>query len=73
MKKLLLSVVLSLLATQSYADFGTSKACQKCHPAIYNEFYSSSHRKSSIYNDPIHKAVWDKHPLKESEKYPCAK
>ncbi len=73
MKKLLLLVVWGLIATQSNADFGESKACQKCHSNIYNEFYNSSHRKSSIYNDPIHKAVWDKHPLKEKEKYTCAK
>lgn len=73
MKKLLLLAIWGLMATQSNAGFGESKACQKCHPAIYDEFYTSSHRKSSIHNDPIHKAVWDKHPLKEKEKYTCAK
>ena len=31
------------------------------------------HKKSSIYNDPVHKAIWDKHPLKAKEKYTCAK
>lgn len=73
MKKVLLLAVLGLIATHSNAGFGESKACQKCHPAIYDEFYSSSHRKSSVHNDPIHKAVWDKHPLKAKEKYTCAK
>jgi nitrate/TMAO reductase-like tetraheme cytochrome c subunit len=62
-----------MLLSQANAGFGENKACQKCHPQIYDEFYNSSHRKSSIFNDPIHKAVWDKHPLKEKEKYNCAK
>ena len=56
MKKLLLLAIWGLMATQSNAGFGESKACQKCHPAIYDEFYTSSHRKSSIHSDPIHKA-----------------
>ena len=73
MKRLLLLAIWGLMATQSNAGFGESKACQKCHPAIYDEFYTSSHRKSSIHSDPIHKAVWDKHPLKKKEKYTCAK
>ncbi len=31
------------------------------------------HRKASIYNDPVHKAVWEKHPAKAKGKYGCAK
>ncbi len=31
------------------------------------------HRKSSIYDDKVHKAVWDKHPSKEKDDYTCAK
>ena len=73
MKKMLPLVLWALLLSQSQAGFGESKACQKCHPQIYDEFYACSHRKSSIHNDPIHKAVWDKHPLKKQEKYACAK
>ncbi len=73
MRRVILIVMFGLLATNASANFGESKVCQKCHPVIYDEFYDSSHRKSSIYTDPIHKAVWDKHPLKEKEKYSCAK
>ena len=31
------------------------------------------HKKSSIYEDEIHKAVWDKHPAKKKDNYKCAK
>ncbi len=31
------------------------------------------HRKASIYNDKVHKAVWDKHPAKQKGNYQCAK
>jgi len=68
-KILLLSTLFTL------ALFGTSnesKVCQKCHPLIYKEYYASSHRKASIYNNPIHKAYWDKHP-KDERGYTCAK
>ncbi|MEA3418196.1 MAG: multiheme c-type cytochrome [Campylobacterota bacterium] len=73
MKKLILLLAWGLLAVNVSASFEQSKNCQRCHPVIYNEFYTSSHRKSSVYTDPIHKAVWDKHPLKAQEKYSCAK
>ena len=59
--------VSSLTATSN-----ESKVCQKCHPTIYEEYYSSSHRKASIYNNPIHKAFWDKYP-KTEKGYTCAK
>lgn len=48
-------------------------SCKKCHPAIYDEFQTSMHKKSSIYEDKIHKAVWDKHPAKAKNNYKCAK
>lgn len=54
-------------------EFIKSNTCKGCHPLIYSEFYESSHRKSSIYEDPIHKAIWDLHPNKKDEKYTCAK
>lgn len=53
--------LINLMANQGVK----SETCKSCHPTIYSEFYGSSHRKSSIYEDPIHKAVWDIHPLKE--------
>ncbi|PHS58002.1 MAG: hypothetical protein COB17_04700 [Sulfurimonas sp.] len=49
-----------------------SKLCQKCHPIIYSEYYQSSHKNASTYNNPIHKAMWDKHP-KNEKGYTCAK
>ena len=54
-------------------QFETTKTCKGCHPVIYSEFYESAHRKSSIFEDEIHKAIWDKHPNKAKDKYSCAK
>ncbi len=48
-----------------------NSTCKKCHPTIYREYQNSIHANSSIYNDPIHKAVWDRHPLKKSQNYKC--
>jgi len=59
----------SLFASQGFVK---SKVCSKCHPLIYKEYMGSMHRNSSVVNDPGHKAVWDKHPLKAKEKYNCA-
>lgn len=69
--KLLLATLVAfpLFASSAYES---SQTCKTCHPIIYGEFYDSSHRKSSIYQDPIHKAIWDKHPLKEKGQYICA-
>ncbi|WP_457597665.1 multiheme c-type cytochrome [Hydrogenimonas sp.] len=61
-------LALPLLAGQ----FVSSKVCSKCHPAIYKEYMGSMHRDSSVVNDPIHAAVWAKHPLKAKAKYNCA-
>ncbi len=47
--------------------------CKKCHPIIYSEYENSMHSKSSIFSDPVHKAVWNKHPYKLKGKYKCAK
>ena len=64
---LLITFSLSLLALPN-----ESKICKSCHPLIYNEYYESSHRKSSIFNNPIHKAYWEKSP-KDKKGYTCAK
>ena len=63
----LLTLTISLFALAN-----ESKVCQKCHPIIYDEYYDSSHRKASVYNNPVHKAYWDKHP-KDEKGYTCAK
>ena len=70
MKTLLLVLFLSL---SLYATTSKTDSCQKCHPTIVSEFENSMHRKSSIYDDKIHKAVWDKHPAKKKNNYKCAK
>lgn len=49
-----------------------SKVCKQCHPVIYDEYYKSSHRNSSVFNNPIHNAMWQAHP-KVQEGYTCAK
>jgi len=67
--------ILSIFSINLFAlsQFQSSQVCKKCHPVIYKEHYSSQHRKASIYNDDIHKSIWDKHPLKKKELYKCAK
>ena len=75
MELTMLKISLLLLLTLSsilQAGSNESKVCQKCHPIIYDEYYDSAHRKSSIYNNPLHKAYWDKHP-KDTKGYTCAK
>ena len=70
MKTLLYILALSSLLFANNAD---TASCKKCHPTIVEEFQSSMHKKSSIYDDKIHKAVWDKHPAKAKGNYKCAK
>ena len=64
--------LLLLITTQTYATLENT-TCKTCHPTIHKEYQSSIHRKSSIYTDVIHKAVWDKHPAKAKGEYSCAK
>jgi len=71
MKNSILLLLLGL-SSQIYATLENT-TCKKCHPIIYNEYQSSMHAKASIYKDPVHKAVWDKHPAKPKGKYKCAK
>ena len=70
MKTLLYILALSSLLFATSSD---TASCNKCHPTISEEFERSMHKKSSIYEDKIHKAVWDKHPAKEKDNYKCAK
>jgi hypothetical protein len=73
MKLIYVAALTSLINCFALDQFTSSKACQNCHPVIYQEHTSSMHRNSSVFNDPIHKAVWDKHPLNKKESYKCAK
>jgi len=71
MKNWILLLLIGLSA-QAYATLENT-TCEKCHPIIYSEYQNSMHAKASIYKDPVHKAVWDKHPAKQKGKYKCAK
>ena len=71
MIRLILSI--GLLTIGLYAQaFVKSSVCKGCHPIIYAEYYESAHRKASVYEDELHKAVWDKHPDKQKKQYTCA-
>lgn len=69
MKKILffVSAISSLLLATSEIQ-----TCKKCHPQIVDEFETSMHKNSTYLNDEIHKAVWEKHPLKADNNYTCA-
>ena len=73
-KNLLLIIALqssSVMATNTYAP---NSECKECHPKIYKEYEESMHRNSTIWKDPIHKAVWDMHPTNtKKQQYKCAK
>jgi len=71
--KILLSLISLTLALFASADVADLASCKKCHPVITAEFESSMHKKSSIYDDKVHKAIWDKHPAKAKGDYKCAK
>lgn len=71
MRFLVLPFLISLLAIVLFAN--ESKVCQKCHPIIFEEYYQSSHRNASVYNNPIHAAMWDAHPKDEKGYASCAK
>ncbi len=70
MRALLLGTLLS--AAVFAGQFMPNSACKECHPLIYEEFQSSMHANSTIFKDPIHKAVWNIHPLKKKGSYDCA-
>jgi len=62
--------LLLTLFTSLYALENTT--CKQCHPIIYQEYRNSVHANASIFKDPVHKAVWDKHPAKAKGNYKCA-
>ena len=73
MKTLLSLILLSNIVFANVHSDADTTSCKKCHPTIVKEFATSMHKKSSIYDDKVHKAVWDKHPAKAKGKYKCAK
>ena len=76
MKKiyLLLLLLSSLIANDKTHTFASSEDCKSCHTQIYNEFKGSMHMNSTPQKDPIHNAVWAKHPAnKKMQHYGCGK
>ena len=69
-----MKILLYILALTSilFANTEDIASCKKCHPTITAEFESSMHKKSTIYEDKVHKAIWDKHPAKAKDNYNCA-
>ena len=70
--KIILSIIFMILSIQA-SELVVSNTCKACHPTIYSEFYDSSHRKASIFENKVHKGMWDLHPDKQKESYSCAK
>ena len=62
-----------LLSFPLFLSAANTTTCKMCHPAIYKEYKDSIHANSSIYNDPIFNAVWQRHPLRKRGEFKCAK
>ena len=65
--------ILTIFLSSVFLFATNSKLCKTCHPTIYSEYKESMHFKSNWQKDEIHKAVWQKHPLKAKNDYKCAK
>jgi hypothetical protein len=71
---LLLLAFVSIMANDMAHKFALSEECKACHVEIYEEFVGSTHFNATPQKDPIHKAVWDKHPQNTQQKrYACGK
>ena len=70
----LTSLILLITTLNANMKFAPNEDCKSCHPLIVEEYKGAMHKNSTIFTDPIHKAVWDKHPVnKKKGKYKCAK
>ena len=70
----LLLLAISLQANNKEHAYASSSECKVCHTKIYDEFYTSMHANSTPQKDPIHNAIWSKHPLKNKHnRYSCGK
>lgn len=69
------SLILGALAANDKAHtFEKNEVCKACHPLIYREFTESVHHHTVTFKDPIHGAVWAKHPQNLKKKqYGCGK
>ncbi len=71
---LMISTMVLIHANDKVHNFAKNQECQSCHSQIYNEFKGSMHANSIPQNDPIHSAVWNKHPHnKKMQHYSCGK
>ncbi|NPA03724.1 MAG: hypothetical protein GXO61_02575 [Epsilonproteobacteria bacterium] len=66
-------VISLILVGTLYASFAPNSDCKSCHPTIWEEFQTSQHANANIFKDPIHAAVWKKHPKSKKNAYTCAK
>ena len=73
MLKIIIAYFIVMFTINASANVAKNDTCKGCHPTIYKEFTASAHKKSTIFDDAIHKAIWDKHPGKKKDKYVCAK
>jgi len=73
MSKKSLLLLFAALAFASHPKFAPNQTCKSCHPRIWEEYSSSMHANSTIFADPIHAAVWKKHPASKKQAYKCAK
>jgi hypothetical protein len=64
----------ALFANDKTHTFASNEECKACHTNIYDEFSGSMHMNSTPQKDPIHNAVWSKHPAnKKKQHYGCGK
>jgi len=62
---------ITIFSCLSFAQAIQNNTCKKCHPTIYREYQTSIHAHSTLATDPIHQAVWQRHPAKKSGNYNC--
>jgi len=71
--RIILIYIYIVFTVSAFAQLPANSTCKMCHPKIYKEYKTSAHSKSTIYEDAIHKTIWDMHPHKKKNKYTCAK
>lgn len=66
--------ITALYANDKVHTYASSQECKACHVKIYDEFKTSMHANATPQKDPIHNAVWAKHPQNlKQERYGCGK
>jgi hypothetical protein len=71
---LILFFITFVSANDAVHTYAKNEECKACHTEIYKEYYGSMHANATPQKDPIHKAVWDKHPQNlKQERYGCGK